>query len=47
MSNTLNLYGKDKEVEFISVNEDKRYIRIYFTDKSFVEVKGVNIEVKG
>jgi hypothetical protein len=46
MSNVLNMYGKDKEVEFISVNEEKRYVRIYFADRTFVEVKGIDIEVK-
>lgn len=47
MSKILNIYGKDKTVEFVEVNQNSGVVKIFFDDKTFVMVEGVEIIKRG
>lgn len=46
LPNKLTIDGKSKEVKFIEVFEDKRVVKIFFKDFTFITLEDVKIFVK-
>lgn len=42
--NTINIYGTEKEIEFVRVNKEDGTLRVYFTDKTFVLYQDITID---
>jgi hypothetical protein len=46
LTNKLFDNGKEKEVKFVEINEEKRTIKIFFKDFTYKEIKDVKIFIK-
>jgi hypothetical protein len=46
LTNKIGVNGKDKEVKFIEVNEEKKVVKIFFKDFTFITLEDVKILMK-